>query len=103
MLSRSAISCDHRIGQVADLVLRIKSMGISADRLTGYFFTSASKRAASCGEKIDIVSISSLMHQLPRPRLCYHIHFFLGRVCRISQSAGFRQLQYAGLSIFALP
>src|SRR5690242_12262631 len=76
-------------------------MGIRAERLTGYFCTSASKRAASCGEKIDMVSDSLLMHQLPRPRLCSHIHFFLSVIAEEAPALG--QLEHAVLSIFAAP
>src|SRR6266702_8247099 len=49
-------------------------MGTSAERRTGYFSTSASKRAASFGEKMDIVSgfislglIASTPAPKPRP------------------------------------
>src|SRR5579862_4003064 len=81
-------------------------MVIRAERLAGYFFTSSSKRAASWGEKIDIVSLPAaaallLMHQLPRPCLCCHIHLFL--VFAGSQPAGFGQLQDAVSSIFPAP
>src|ERR1035438_426323 len=47
-------------------------MGTSADRFTGYFFTSASKRAESCGEKTDMVSAPDslgLIASTPAPRL----------------------------------
>src|SRR5215469_7937518 len=76
-------------------------MGISAERLTGYFFASASKRAASCGEKMLIVSESFPMHQPPRPRLRRHIHLFLVSV--FAEPPGFRQFQHAALSILAAP
>src|ERR1700733_12339186 len=42
-------------------------MGTSADRFTGYFFTRASNRSESCGEKTDIVS--GLIASTPEPRL----------------------------------
>src|SRR5579863_8540267 len=76
-------------------------MGISAERLAGYFFTSASKRAASCGEKIDIVSLSGLMHQLPRPRLRRHIHLFLDLTG--TQPAGLRHFDHTLAPILAAP
>src|SRR5579871_6694665 len=95
-------------------------MGISADRFTGYFFTSPSNRAASCGEKIDIVSLSGLMHHLPRPRFSRHIHLFF-RVPRVpgvgnwdrlsipkpefatSKSPRLRQLQLTAAPILTSP
>src|SRR4051812_37531309 len=76
-------------------------MGISAERLAGYFCTSASKRAASCGEKIDIFSESLAMHQLPGPCLCFHIHLFLVLGC--SQPSGFSEFQLAAASVLAAP
>src|SRR5579863_8826673 len=81
-------------------------MGIRAERLAGYFFTSSSKRAASWGEKIDIVSLPAaaallLMHQLPRPCLCCHIHLFL--VFAGSQPAGFGEFQHATAVVVAPP
>src|ERR1700741_1904327 len=45
-------------------------MGTRAERLTGYFATSASKRAASCGEKMVMVSLliaSTPVPIFPRP------------------------------------
>src|SRR3954447_15165453 len=90
-------------------------MGISADRLAGYFVTSASKRAASCGEKIEILSVpvpalplpalpfraSLLMHHPPRPRFSRHIHLFLDFAR--SQPSRLSQLQHPASSILALP
>src|SRR5229473_842978 len=40
-------------------------MGISAERFTGYFSTSTSKRAASAGEKIDMVSVPDSLGLMP--------------------------------------
>src|SRR5512141_1095685 len=80
-------------------------MGIRAERLAGYFSTNASKRAASCGEKIDIDSLTFLVsravHQLPRPGFCLEIHLFL--MFAGPNASGFCQFHASGLSIVALP
>src|SRR5258708_38591941 len=71
-----------------------------AERLTGYFVTSASKREASWGENTDMDSLA--MHQLPGPGLCCHVHFFFLTFAG-SQPPGFRQPQRSCSSILSLP
>jgi len=83
-----------------------------AERLTGYFWTSASKRAASAGEKtntgsgvvfLGLISLAPvrLQHQLPRPLFGCQVHgLFIG--CA-AQGSGFGAFHGSHGSIFSRP
>ncbi len=91
---------DDGVGEIADLVLRVEQHGNQrGTRALGISATSASKRAASRGEKMDIVSV--LIASSPAPMLRGHIHLFLA--CFAAQPASFCQLQHSVPSVFAPP
>ncbi len=87
-----------------------------AERLTGYFWTSASKRAASSGEKIDLRRIVIYLGSFLQFAICTRdgccissrAHCFSGQIhCFLrqfaAQSSGFGEFHRSAASIFSRP